>query len=100
MSRENPISPKAVASTGGAGLGAVIATFITWILGVTVWNASSTAADANDAIAAVPTPVSAVIILIVPAALAAILGWSITDPHRVTTQQLRTLQDAENTPAT
>jgi hypothetical protein len=96
MSKENPISPKAVASTGGAGLGAAIGTLITWILGVTFWDASSAAQHANDAINAVPTPVSAVIVLVVPAAVAAISGWSITDPHRVTTHQLKTLEDAEN----
>lgn len=97
MSTENPISPKAVASTGGAGLGAAVGTLVTWVLGVTVWDASSAAGRANDAIAAVPTPVSAVILLVIPAALAAVLGWSITDPHRVTTQQLQTLRDAEDT---
>lgn len=97
MSKENPISPKAVAATGGAGLGAAVATLVTWMLGVTVWNAPSAAGSANDAIAAVPTPISAVIVLIVPAALAAIFGWSFADPHRVTSAQLRTLRDAEDT---
>jgi uncharacterized membrane protein len=93
LSAEKPISPKAVASTGGAGLGAVLATFVTWLLGVAVWNASSAAAKADDAVAAVPTPIAAVIALVIPAALAAILSWSVTDPLRVTTQQLRTLRD-------
>ncbi|MET0930609.1 MAG: hypothetical protein ABWX74_13900 [Aeromicrobium sp.] len=96
MSAQNPISPKAVASTGGAGLGAAIATLVTWILGVTLWDASSAAGNVAEAMASVPTPVSGVIILVIPAAVAAISGWLTTDPHRVTTDQLQILREAEN----
>ena len=95
MSAENPVSPKAIASTTGAGLGAAVGTLVTWILGVTAWNEPSAASNASDAIAAVPSPVSAVIVLVIPAALAAVLGWSVVDPNRVTTTQLKTLRKVE-----
>jgi hypothetical protein len=97
MSAENPISPKAIASTTGAGLGAAIATLITWILGVLVWNESSGASNVSDALAAVPSPVSAVVLLVIPAALAAISGWSVVDPNRVTTTDLQTLEKVKGT---
>lgn len=96
MSAENPVSPKAIASTAGAGIGAAASTLITWLLGVTLWGASSSAADASDAVTAVPAPVSSVIVLVIPAALAAIAGWKVNDPHRVTTSQLVKLRDLKD----
>lgn len=92
MSAENPVSPKAIASTAGAGVGTAVSTFVTWILGVTVWGASSSAPAAVDAVAAVPGPVAGMIMLVIPAALAAIAGWKVNDPHRVTSSQLKKLE--------
>lgn len=92
MSAENPVSPKAIASTSGAGIGAALATLLNWSLGVTVWGASGDAAGVTGAIAAVPTPVSAVVAIIIPAAVAAISGWRVSDPHRVTSTELKMVQ--------
>ncbi|MEZ0577209.1 hypothetical protein [Nocardioides sp. MH1] len=92
MSVQNPVSPKAIASTAGAGLGAALTTLLTWVLGVVFWDADSSADKAGDAIAAVPTPVSGIVILVIPVALAAVAGWKVTDPHRVTTDELHQLR--------
>ncbi len=95
MSTENPISPKAIAATTGAGLGAAFGTLITWLLGVTVWGASAEADRVADAMAAVPSPITALIVLLIPAGLAAVLGWHAVDPNRVTTHELRTLRNTQ-----
>lgn len=93
MTTENPVSPKAIASTAAAGVGTAVSTLTIWVLGVTAWGASSSAAEAQQAIAAVPGPVSAVIVLVIPAALAALAGYRVNDPHRVTTSQLARLRE-------
>jgi hypothetical protein len=98
MSTDNPVSPKTIAATTGAGLGAALSTLVTWVLGVTFWDASTDAAKATDAVAAVPAPVSAVIVLLIPAALAAFSGWRITDPNRVSTEDLHKLRSLKNQP--
>jgi hypothetical protein len=95
MSAENPISPKAIASTTGSGLGAVVGGLVTWILGVVVWGESAAAANVTDAIAAVPGPVSAAIVLVIPVGLAGIFGWRVADPNRVTTQELQILRNVQ-----
>lgn len=93
MSAENPVSPKAIAATGGAGAGAVVATFITWLVGISVWNAPSSSDKVADALAAVPYPASALIALVISAVGAAVSGWKVNDPHRITTSELATLQE-------
>jgi len=55
------IEAKVYAAAVGTGTGAIVAAFITWILGVTVWGAGFDATSATDAIAAVPGPVVGVI---------------------------------------
>lgn len=82
MSSGNPISPKVVASAAGAGLGTAVSSLIVWLLGVLVWNQPWTAAAVNDAIAAVPTPVSGLVFLLVTAASAAGPAYRVTDPSR------------------
>ena len=82
MSSETPLSPKVVASAAGAGLGTAISTLIVWLLGVLVWKQPWTAAAVNDAMAAVPTPVSGLVFLLVTAASAAGPGYRVTDPSR------------------
>jgi hypothetical protein len=82
MSSENPVSPKVVASAAGAGLGTALSSLIVWLLGVLVWNQPWTAAAVNDAIAAVPTPVSGLVFLLVTAASAAGPGYRVADPSR------------------
>ena len=70
-----PTEPKVVAGTVGAGFGVAISNFILWVLGVTIWGASTDAVFNDKAIAAVPSAVSHPIDLLVPAALAFLLGW-------------------------
>jgi hypothetical protein len=53
------IETKVVSATAGSGAGAVVSTFIVWLLGATIWDAGTGASDVDKAIAAVPTPVSA-----------------------------------------
>lgn len=96
MSAENPVSPKVVASTAGAGIGAALSSLAIWIVGVTLWGQSANAADVNAAVAAVPAPVSGVITLIFALIGAGFPGWKTTDPNRVTTSELATLQDNQS----
>jgi hypothetical protein len=49
--------------------------FILWLLGVILWHVSSAAGSAAAAIAAVPAPVSDVLILGIPALCAAMGGY-------------------------
>jgi hypothetical protein len=87
MSAENPVSPKVVASTAGAGLGAVLSSFIIWGLGVLIWKEPPTADAVNAAVAAVPAPVSGMILLIISVLGAAIPGYQVKDPTRITPEQ-------------
>ncbi len=96
MSAENPISPKAIASTTGAGIGAATSTLVLWILGVTVWGESAKAANVSDALTAVPGPIATFVVLLIPAGLAALLAYKVGDPHRVTTQELHTLRSHQS----
>ena len=94
MSAENPVSPKVVAATAGAGAGATLSTLLIWILGVTFWKQPATAAAVSDAIAAVPSPVSGLLLLLVTSSSAAVPAFKAADPLRVTPlerEQLRTM---------
>ena len=82
MSSANPLSPKVVASAAGAGLGTAISSLIVWLLGVLVWDQPWTAVAVNDAMAAVPTPVSGLVFLLVTAGSAAGPGYRVADPSR------------------
>jgi hypothetical protein len=73
------IETKVVAATAGSGAGGVLATFTTWLLGVYVWGASPAADQAEAAVAAVPTPVAALVVVIVTAVGALIAGYAA--PH-------------------
>jgi hypothetical protein len=84
MNSDNPLSPKVVASAAGAGLGTAISSLIVWLLGVLVWGQPGTAAAVNDAMAAVPTPVSGLVFLLVTAVSAAGPGYRVSDPSRAT----------------
>lgn len=82
MSAANPISPKVVAASAGAGLGGVAATAILWVLGATFFDAGWSAANASDAIAAVPLPLSGVIVGMVGVVTAGLPGYRTNDPVR------------------
>jgi len=73
------IESKVIAATGGSGAGAVLASFVLWLLGVTVWHVGFAADKAEQAVAAVPSPVAGLILLIVSALGA--LGAGYAAPH-------------------
>jgi hypothetical protein len=69
------VETKVVAATVGSGGGAAIGTFGLWLLGVTVWHESNAADNASNAIAAVPAPVSGLLLLVVAGVGAYVSGW-------------------------
>ena len=71
----NKVETKVVAATAGSGAGAVLASFGLWMLGVTVWHVDSGADHAGEAVAAVPSPVAGLILLVVSGLGAAVAGW-------------------------
>jgi hypothetical protein len=78
------IETKVVAATAGSGAGAVLGTFGLWLLGVSVWGASGDAADVADAVAAVPTPVAGLVLLVISALGAAVAGYIAPHTHSST----------------
>jgi len=90
-----PIHPKARAAASGGGAGAVAATFVLWLLGVAIWHQPNGADQATAAIAAVPWPVAAVVLLAVPAAGAFLNSY--TAPHL--SQEVTGTTPAEAPPA-
>lgn len=92
------MSPKVVASTAGAGAGAVLSSLLIWILGVTAWGQPATATAVNAAVAAVPAPVSGFVVLIVTLIGAGVPGWRTTDPLRVSPAELETLRNQPQKP--
>jgi hypothetical protein len=81
VSARNPVSPKVVASAAGAGAGATLSTFLIWLIGALLINAW-TADAADNAIAAVPWPVSGIVLLVVTVVFSAVPGYVTTDPAR------------------
>jgi hypothetical protein len=88
----NRLETKVVAATGGSGAGATVATFVLWLLGVTVWGVSNSADHAGDAIAAVPSPVAGLILIVVSALGAALGGWLAPHTPQTVTINGQTLQ--------
>lgn len=99
MSAQNPVSPKVIASAAGAGAGATVSSLVVWVLGVTFWGAPTSAQAADQAIAAVPGPVSGIVVLAVTVVSSALFGWRVSDPHRVTTAELLALQGRDARPS-
>lgn len=79
----SPISPKVYAAVLGASGGTVVSGLILWIIGVTAYQVSPDANSVGTAVAAVPTPISAAIGLLLVILGAAIPGYQTTDPARV-----------------
>lgn len=77
------IESKVAIAAAGGGVGGVLATFLLWLLGVTLWHVSASAGSADLAIAAVPAPVSAVLLTVLPAALSLLGGY--LAPHTART---------------
>lgn len=70
MSQERPIEAKTKAAGVGGAAGGALATFVLWLLGCLLWGAPWDADTAGAAILAVPSPVAALVVLGVPAAVA------------------------------
>lgn len=83
MSMSTPISPKVIAAGAGAGGGAIVSSLILWIIGVTAYHVGADSNSVGDAIAAVPTPISAALGLILVVVGAVLPGYQTTDPARV-----------------
>lgn len=75
MSADNPIEPKVVAAITGAGGGAAVATFLDYVIGVTIYGADATANAGADAVAKVPAPVTGIIAILLAAIGAGVLGY-------------------------
>lgn len=58
------IESKVYAATLGSGAGAIVGSFLLWVLGVTLWHASSDAGQSVAAVSSVPAPVSGVVGLV------------------------------------
>jgi hypothetical protein len=70
------------AAIGGGGLSGAVSPFFLWLLGVLVWHVSDTTDKAGAAIAAVPEPVSALLVGVMAAIGAGLAGyWA---PHTST----------------
>lgn len=83
MSASNPISPKVISAAAGAGGSAIIGGAILWALGAGVFGAGWEADTVEAAIASVPSPLAALVYLLITVAGAAIPGYFIADPNRV-----------------
>ncbi len=73
------IETKVIAAMAGGGAGAAVASFIAWLLGVTIWHASNTAGQAAQAVEAVPLPVSGFVGILLAALGALASGYAA--PH-------------------
>lgn len=78
----NPISPKVIAASVGAGTGSVVATLVLWIIGVVFYGVPATAERVSDAMAVVPSPIAGFLALLLTAAGAGGAGYRIADPQR------------------
>lgn len=73
------IETKVIAAAAGSGGGAAVGSFVLWLLGVAAWGAPSAADHAGQAMAAVPSPVSALVLVILAAAGGLTSGYAA--PH-------------------
>jgi hypothetical protein len=59
-----PVEPKVSLGTIAGGSGAILSALVLWLLGVTIFGVPFTADQADDAIAAVPWPISGTVTLL------------------------------------
>jgi hypothetical protein len=69
------VETKVIAASAGGGGGAAVSAFVLWLLGVTVWGQSADAGKASAALAAVPSPVSAIVAVVLSLAGAGLAGY-------------------------
>jgi len=86
----NSIEAKVIAAIAGGGLGGAIGQFLLWLLGVLVWHASSSADKATAATAAVPGPVSMLLVALMAAIGAGLAGYSAPHTSRTPSPQVST----------
>lgn len=79
---KDQLSPKTAVATAGAGVGAITTAVVLWVVGATLFGGSWSSDAAVDTIAAVPTPLSAFLGLLITTALAFVPSWIVTDPAR------------------
>ena len=79
----NPVSTKVIAALAGAGFGSALGTGLVWLLGAALWHGGWEAGQVDAAIAAVPGPVSVLVIMVVSAACSAVPGYVVADPQRM-----------------
>ena len=87
----NQIETKVYAAAIGGGTGGVLSGFLLWLLGASLWSGGWQAGNADKAISAVPSPVSALIVFLISLLGAAIGGYlaphtdrGLVDPATVT----------------
>ena len=86
MPAGNPISPKVISATIGAGAGTVLSTLILWLIGAGLYDQGWASERVDNAIAAVPTPLSAIVFLVITVAFTFLPGYQVTDPLRTPTR--------------
>jgi hypothetical protein len=91
-----PIESKVYGGTIGTGAGAVISAFVVWLLGVTVWGAPPDSPGATEALAAVPSPVAAIVGLLITVGGSFVGGYLARHtPRPETTEALDRIEEAE-----
>jgi hypothetical protein len=78
----NTISPKLLAAATGGMVGAVLSQVILWFIGAAAFGGGWSYADSTTAIAAVPQPLAAFVLLVITLAGITVPGYQITDPLR------------------
>jgi hypothetical protein len=74
-STKPPIEGKVWGATAGGTAGSVIASFVLWVLGVTLFGVSTDALSATEAISAVPWPIIGVVGLGITIGATFFGGW-------------------------
>jgi hypothetical protein len=77
----NPIESKVVAAATGSGVGAAAGTFVLWVMGITIWHVPNTADRAAEAVGAIPSPVSTLVLVVIAAIGSAVGGWLAPHTH-------------------
>lgn len=70
-----PIETKVVAGGAGTVVGVALGKFVLWLLGILIWHAPNTADHAASAAAAVPDPVSALVLAVIAVAGSVVGGY-------------------------
>lgn len=87
-----PVETKVLTAVAGTFSGGVLSTFLIWILAVEFFHASTTASEAQNALASVPAPVSGLVVAVVTLGLTFLGGyWA---PHTLR-PDLETPPDAQ-----